>query len=271
MTKEDFKSIEKLYHYTKFNTSLCILESNALLFNHLRNMNDINELYRPLFYDRLTPEIEKKAKQIIESYQQISLTRDFCRMGFDIPAMWGHYGDKGTGVCLVFDKTKLLSNLSLDIHDDVVEYVTPNYSFSVSIKNNNDEVEPFNDQELKDFFFKKTCDWSYEQEYRLIIKGDMINRYSLPLKDSLIAVIMHDAYLEDDNHVDNLSTNYNILTKKINESIIILEYGSFIGERHLKYMNHHEFETPYDDTIWCSNDNLHNDLITGKAWIEGTR
>ncbi len=204
MTKEEFKNIEKLYHYTSFCTSLQILGSNALLFNHLRKMNDINELYRPLFYDRITPEIEKKSKQIIDSYQQISLTRDFSRMGFDIPAMWGHYGDKGKGVCLVFDKTKLLSNLSLDIHHDVVEYVTPDYSFSVSIKNNNNEVESFSDQELKDFFFKKTCDWSYEQEYRLIVKGDMVNRYRLSLNDSLIAIIMRDAYVEDDNHAVNL-------------------------------------------------------------------
>jgi hypothetical protein len=108
MTKEDFYNTEKLYHYTSFNTVLNILMTNELWFNHLKDLNDINELYRPLFYEKLSPKIEKMAEREIRLYQQVSLTRDSCRMGFDIPAMWGHYGDKGKGVCVIFDKKKLL-------------------------------------------------------------------------------------------------------------------------------------------------------------------
>ena len=36
-------------------------------------------------------------------------------------------------------------------------------------------------------------------------------------------------------------------------------------------MDAEAFETENDDTIWCSNDDILNDLQNGKAWIEGTR
>ena len=76
MTKEEFYKTEKLYHYTSFEKALGILETNELWFGYLKDLNDINELYRPLFYEKLSPEIEKQAKQEIGKYQQISLTRD---------------------------------------------------------------------------------------------------------------------------------------------------------------------------------------------------
>ena len=75
-------------------------------------MNDINELYRPLaFYyhprhdNRNNDDIHKKMKEDYYKYQQISLTMDGNRMGFDIPAMWGHYAQNGNGVCLVLTKS----------------------------------------------------------------------------------------------------------------------------------------------------------------------
>lgn len=267
MTKEEFYKTEKLYHYTSFGTALNILETNELWFNHLKDLNDINELYRPLFYEKLTPEVKRMAKAEMEKYQQISLTRDFCRCGFDIPAMWGHYGDKGKGVCFIFSKKKLLDSLSSSMYHDIVDYVSPDYSFHVSFNVKDDKIVPFTKEEIKEFFFKKTCDWSYEQEYRLLVKTDEKGRYKLPLNDSLIAIVIRDDYVEDELHNVTTSVNYNILKKVKKELCLTLNYGNFMGSRHLQYMDAIEFETDYDDTIWCSNDEIYKALMEGKARI----
>ena len=153
MTKEEFYKTEKLYHYTSFDTALNILMTNELWFNHLKDLNDINELYRPLFYEKISTEIEKMAKQEIDMYQQVSLTRDSCRMGFDIPAMWGHYGNKGKGVCFIFNKEKLLNNLSSNIYHGEVEYVGPEYPFSVFFEVRDDKIEPFTKDDINDSSF----------------------------------------------------------------------------------------------------------------------
>ncbi len=254
MTKEEFYKTEKLYHYTSFETAKNILNTNELWFNHLKNLNDINELYRPLFYEKLSPEIEKQAKQEMEKYQQISLTRDFCRMGFDIPAMWGHYGDKGKGVCFIFDKNKLLDDQSSCIVLGEVDYVAPDYSFSVYFRVKDEKIEPFTREDIDEFFFKKTCDWSYEQEYRLLVKTGASGRFKLPLRDSLIAVVIRDAYVEDDNHNVDYSENFIFFQNTVKRPCLILDYGNFKGTRHLRYMNNEDMTDPNDDTIWSSID-----------------
>ncbi len=270
MTKEEFYKTEKLYHYTSFEKALGILETNQLWFSYLKDLNDINELYRPLFYEKVTPEIEKIAKSELEKYQQLSLTRDYCRCGFDIPAMWGHYGDNGKGVCIIFNQDKLLNPLSSDIYHDKVEYVAPDYSFSVFFRVKDNVIKPFTNKDIDEFFFKKTYDWSYEQEYRLLVKTDEKGRYKLPLNDALIAIVIRDAYVEDELHNVNTSINYSKLKKVKNASCLILNYGNFGGSRYLQYMDAREFETDYDDTIWHSDDDTYKALQEGTAWIEGT-
>ena len=95
------------------------------------------------------------AEREIRLYQQVSLTRDFCRMGFDIPAMWGHYGDKGKGVCVIFDKKKLLDNLSSSIFSGEVDYVAPDYSFSVYFRVKDDKIEPFTREDIMTSFLRR--------------------------------------------------------------------------------------------------------------------
>lgn len=272
MTKDEFYKIEKLYHYTSFEKALGILQTNQLWFGYLKDLNDINELYRPMFYEKVTPEIEKMVQTELDKYQQLSLTRDSCRYGFDIPAMWGHYGDKGNGVCFIFNKDKLLNSLSTDIYHDKVEYVRPDYSFSVFFRLKDNVIEPFTREDINEFFFKKTCDWSYEQEYRLLVKTDEKGRYKLPLNDSLIGIAIRDARIEDELHNVTTSDKYNKLKKEKEASCLILNYGNFMGSRHLQYLDDDvvKFGTTYDDTIWCSNDEIYKALMEGKAWIEGT-
>lgn len=251
--QEEFNSIEKLYHYTRFESCMKIIRSNTLLFGRLKDMNDINELYRPLYSTNLSCENAEKAQNLINKLQQISLTRDKKKMmGFDIPSMWGHYGDKGNGVCLVFDKQKLLnilSNNELILFKGEIKYRSSFHS-SISVKYDKyGNIKPFSKNELKQFFFSKTKDWINEQEYRILaINNINQERLSLSLQDSLMAIIMHNAS-DVENHESVFSSKqYDELSKIFNPDKI-WEYGTFVEERNIRNNN--------GDTIW-STVNLNN-------------
>ena len=107
MNRDTFLKTEKLYHYTSFESAIKILVSNKLLFGKLSNLNDINESFRPLFYSSSIN--HENALKELSKYKQISLARDGKLKGFAIPSMWGHYAEKGYGVCLVFDKRSCLN------------------------------------------------------------------------------------------------------------------------------------------------------------------
>lgn len=250
-----FNNTERLYHYTSFSSVLKILQSHTLLFGRLKDMNDINELYRPLafFYhpnhdNRNNGDIHEKMKEDFYKYQQISLTMDGNRMGFDIPAMWGHYAQHGNGVCLVFDKNKLLSLLEEEKHRrhlvyDIVEY-TKVYSPEINYDTdpNNNLIE-FGEEKEKDFFFHKTDDWSYEQEFRLIIKSDSEGREKLDFKDSLLSIIMHNA--ESVGHEQSIfdSVEYETIERIVKNLVPVLEHSVWCQNTQL---------TIREETIWES-------------------
>ena len=204
--REEFNSIEKLYHYTSFESCKKIIETNTLLFGRLKQMNDINEFYRPLFYNNnYTCKNAKKSHEIINQLQQISLTRDNDKrgkLGFEIPSMWGHYAKKGKGVCIVFDKRKLIecashSGLNI-IHNDKINYIN-NFRHEIIMDSDKQgNVIDFSKKSIKRFFFIKTKDWEPEQEYRILAKNDTNReRLKLSLQNSLVAVIMHNASVSD--------------------------------------------------------------------------
>lgn len=215
MTKEEFNKIDKLYQYTNFCSALQIIISNTLLFNPLKRMNDINELYRPSLIEcgYGTKENFKVAQKMIYDHQQISLTRDFRgKKGFDIPAMWGHYADKGRGVCLIFDKNKLINTLSKKHRRKIVKYVEgldPDIQLSAeTIKR-----ERFSNSEYDIFFFRKSKDWSYEQEFRVLIQSDSDQREKLELKDALVGAIMCRADDVQEGHLVSESRYYKMSQK----------------------------------------------------------
>lgn len=238
--RNQFNNTERLYHYTSFNNALMILQSHTLLFGRLKDMNDINELYRPLaFYyhprhdNRNNDDIHKKMKEDFYKYQQISLTLDGNRMGFDIPAMWGHYAQHGNGVCLVFDKNILLSYLKEEKHQrhlvyDNVEY-TKDYPSEITYNTDaNNNLIAFGEDEEKDYFFRKTEDWSYEQEFRVIVKSDSEGREKLNFCDSLLFIIMHNAESVDHEQSIFDSIEHRKIQEIVGDYIPFLEHGAGI-------------------------------------------
>ena len=226
MTKEVFNKTEKLYHYTSFDCGIKILNTKELFFAELKNLNDINESYRNIYYGDTISEDEIKTE--LSKYKQCSLTKDSQNKGFNIPAMWGHYAVKGTGMCIVFNKEKILPTQNNIFYHDI-KY-DASYDSSIIIDRN---IKQFFKDHRNSLFFTKTNDWSYEQEYRILKYDEHNDRKNLALNDSIIAIILYSA--EDLDWGDSVfkSKNYETLSNIV-PSIPILEVGSFFGETTLK-------------------------------------
>ena len=97
--KEEFMNMKKLYHYTKFDTAIKILESHSLRFGRLHNMNDIHENDKLSYVDTKGTLINSFPSDVLDAidcemakYRQISLTADDDKkgkLGFDLHQMWG--------------------------------------------------------------------------------------------------------------------------------------------------------------------------------------
>ena len=185
-TREQFKKMEKLYHFTSFDTALKIVESNRLRFGRLNNMNDIHENDKIVFVDANNHPIDKFPSDVLDTlydeiykYRQISLTADGKegdKDGFDLHQMWGLYANKGEGVCLVFDKKELEKGFGSAVLHDRVSYDKAVESYFISLSNNPNCVANEIKEHVDKLFFHKRIEWEHEQEYRLLHRCPLATR-----------------------------------------------------------------------------------------------
>lgn len=164
--KDRFIRTEKLYHFTSFRSALDIIKSSSLKFGRMEKLNDINESYRPVYYDftgNAKSDNHKLFEKEIGKYRQISFSLDIkkdskcaTKMAFTIEPMWGHYAERGCGACLVFDKSRLLENLGDDIRYDEISYSDAHDS-SVDIHGDNPE-------EIRKELSRNRKEWSSRQK-----------------------------------------------------------------------------------------------------------
>ena len=238
MTQQNFQKIDKLYHYTKFVNAIKIIESNSLKFGCLDKMNDVYEAYKHIYNTDTNADIDiKQIHNALLSYMQLSFTQDGLYQGYGISAIWGHYAENGMGVCLVFDKEKLIKALPEGLYSNQVDYQI-DFKGDITIDSNN--LYKSIEQNIDKFFFTKSKDWEYEQEFRIIQKvEDSSKDVLLDLNDSLIAVVIQYADNEEgvyNKYVDTVfkSQNFRILDKIIEHRLLILEYGHFFDESNLR-------------------------------------
>ena len=188
MTPEKFRDIEKLYHYTSFKNGMFILQSQTMIMSKPIKMNDINENNRFISCDNEKNDIGMVMNEM-ERYFQSSFTRDDGKIpGFAIAAMWGHYAENGKGMCLVFDKRKLLSRIKdEEFFKDKVTY-EKDFDSSICVEGNPKEYIQNNTKEV---FFTKSDDWSYEREFR-VVRRSLSSSVEIDLTGCIIAVIVHD-------------------------------------------------------------------------------
>lgn len=170
----------KLYHYTSLDTFKLIWNNKQLKFGTIANVNDLNEYSKKIsipcnFWEEniQLDELQNRFDNIlniINSYKQISLSMDYDSYikGCMSPMMWGHYGDKGKGVCIELDYSKI--KFQKGMYYKPVRYVNliqdatnipPNLTKISSI-------ESYIKNKISSIYFTKTRDWKGENEFRII-------------------------------------------------------------------------------------------------------
>ena len=227
MKKQQFDSIEKLYHYTTFSNALKILTTNKLKFSELKNMNDINESTKNITrYITLDNDYNKTQAMItaltdeLKKYKQLSFSMDKMKFkGYEIPSMWGHYAEKGYGICLVLDKKKLIEPIGRKIISNPIKYVK---KYNNTIQFDGENIQKYLKKNIKNLFFKKTSDWAEEQEFRIISSSENY----IDITDSLLAVIL---CLEEKTSND-FSINREIIKRIVPSNVLILHYNHIENE-----------------------------------------
>lgn len=182
-----------IFHYTTLDAAIKIILTNALRFSRFENANDIAESCRA----SLGHIDEEAQKKILSEYQFISLVgSDGAEPAFTIDSLWGYYADKGNGVCLAFDRNKILAQYRsqynlVGIPDDLrIEYLdSSNFSNMCFLEGRTKaEAELYVGEHVRDIFFTKEQCWSHEKEIRLLAKSS--EELYLDLADSLVGAII---------------------------------------------------------------------------------
>lgn len=169
-----------LFHYTKFESFLKILEDMTLLpstFGKLNDMNEgngsnmnLNENFMVMYNAEKYIKEQCHILSFSQNYDEHGLTQE----GTNHPAMWAHYADNSNGVCIVIDKDTFIkkNKVILESHFykfEDVEYSLFNTPDDNDIDYNAKTPEEFIKNNWKGLFFLKHKDWENEDEHRLFI------------------------------------------------------------------------------------------------------
>lgn len=219
-----------LYHFTSFNCAIKILATNQLNFGSFKNTNDIAEIHREDFSNIDPNEVLKE----IFKYKTLSFTKDDSEKAFEKDPLWGYYAEKGNGVCIRFDKEKLLrcfnkleyeSKWSGDVKYDKDWCGT---SFDVKQKSNGETAEIYVKENYKEFFFTKSLDWKHESEFRMVVKPQGDEDLFLDISEVVDGVILCLPRVEKLEYSDE----FKVLSQIVNKSMIY-HYRTIFGNKGL--------------------------------------
>ena len=128
---------EIIYHYTSLLGLYGIIGSRYMRFGEFRNSNDPRE--------RLS----------LSDFRYISFTEDGAREGWANPLMWYVYAKGYDGVCIGFDKNRILQ-LNKEI---VLEH------FHINYEDDKNKLPSIHDKSIEPAKYKLRC-WIGENEYR---------------------------------------------------------------------------------------------------------
>jgi hypothetical protein len=220
-TDRFLRSDDALYHYTKNYTALeKILFYDSLKFGSFINSNDPFEYGSKWpIYLYINNSIESGIQKGRPNQKKVFAIDEFIKknvhflsftasknniVGYDHPRMWAQYADNHSGVCLVFSKNALKRELSGKYNEfDVLhDYV----SYQRNIINYNELLTEINnlsidEQSIKNFLlrnknllFYKPSDYQDENEFRIILQRNESSDFSVPITNSLKAIILGDRY-----------------------------------------------------------------------------
>ena len=231
-----------LFHYTSYLSALSIVIGNNLRMNSLSKMND------PLEYGKVYTGFQiwgnQTNEEIMELHHQLSTANDnrnsFIRLlsfsvddlhfddevfrkevfynnslnhGWARTRMWAQYADAHKGICLIFNKDKMITYLEQIPN---TKAVTGKIKYSNDFSEFNEAMTPtltedginkdfsnfFMEDDKKRFLFQKCDDFLAEQEYRLVLISKSFEKdkpYIFDFKDSLEGIIISNLFDLDNN------------------------------------------------------------------------
>ena len=201
-----------LFHYTKFESFLEIIESMTLRTSPLCRMNDLNEAniddldWGSGFLKMIEAERYVKERCSIISFTKNYRTGSFCQNGSNHPAMWAHYAEDSNGVCLVLDK-HILDLLNRETLKGVFHktgmviyrhHCSPNDSIMNTICASASE---FVHKNYKELFFIKHTDWKSEKEVRFFAESPEV---FLNIKGAIKYIILGARLSKDKDRLQKL-------------------------------------------------------------------
>lgn len=225
MTKETLLDLDSngaiISHYTTREVAIeKILPTGKLLLNSIKNSNDPREYKKRVngVYGK-NEESGKFFEVLDKDEENLTKTMFFCgsitkenesklikRASFGNSKMWAEYGESHKGVCLIFDKEKLIKQFDKQFNNkpifdkDFISYEEINKEKFVRSGSVNDELLKINETQnvLIDFykhnrevfFFSKDYCWSTENEFRFLIISEKEDVEFLEYKDALLGIIL---------------------------------------------------------------------------------
>lgn len=223
-----------LYHYTSSEAAILgILANRSLRMSPFQGTNDLWES-RPLWpslegeldRDRLSDAgplgIWEEIDRYIRGYSKVAcftqdwdlpdavMQRDALR-GWSHLSLWAHYGASHTGVCLRFDRERLITAFEGARGDAVHQFYGP-----VQYRHAESGIGPngVSLQQAEEFgidavalryarvhhgrvFFRKHADWANESEFRLVRTDLSTEPHYFDITEALTGVVLGDAFPND--------------------------------------------------------------------------
>lgn len=226
---ENNKFGKYLFHYSKMSTTIeHILDTFELQFSKFANLNDPieNKKFSISVWQKFSYNINydffKKMKNADDIFYNKSNILCFsinkCDnnkiiAGCNFYRMWSHYGENFKGVCLYFDRRKIINEIYNQYKNDYVifnkkikyidlinsEYLKNYSGEKVDIKSN--KLNIIHNKILKHLiknnnrlYFTKDYDWQGESEYRIVLFNKNFsnenNNIKVKILDSLVGIIL---------------------------------------------------------------------------------
>lgn len=221
-----------IYHYTSYSIGIeNILGDHSLKLTSLCNTHDPLEftnfqhgIFAPAtqedkfqrcfeMHSEINEYIKNNCKMMCFSidykYNEINNLDPFFHKGFAKSRMWSQYGESHKGMCFIFDRKRLMSNLqndvesiqvpigtSITIHSGKVEYDNSLAKLKIALTTNPyklTDFEKYIHDNLEGYLFLKLEDYRDEQEYRIVLYSKYFNNKDEVLinyLDSLEGIIL---------------------------------------------------------------------------------
>ena len=201
-----------LFHYTKFESLIKILETMTLRSSPLSKMNDLNEAdLSGLDWSKDFLQMFHAQEYVRTQCSVISFTQNYevdfiCREGANHPAMWAHYAENSEGACIVLDKTALIEN-NLNRFRNVfykleeVEYTCDHSPRAEVTQGDCTTASDFVHLNYRELFFKKDIDWKSEGEVRLLVESP---EWYLDIMDSVKYIVLGNRLIGNTSRMQEL-------------------------------------------------------------------